>query len=257
VAVFDTALHRDIPDYAYIYAIPYKYYEKYGIRKYGFHGISFKYMTDEGPKLAGKRAEELRIVSLMLGSGCTANAMKYGKSIGVSTGFTPLEGLIQSTRSGDVDPAAVTYIMKKEGMSPEEAEYMLNQESGWLGISGVSSDFREIIDKLGESCRSRLALQAAAYRAKKYVGAYAAAMGGIDMLIFSGGAGENGAVLRKEICSGLGFLGIDIDEGLNNNIKGQGIISSPASGVIAAVVKTDEELVIARDTYRIVSGALR
>lgn len=255
VAVFDSALHRSIPDFAYIYALPYRYYEEYGIRKYGFHGISFKYMTETAAAIMGRPLQELRIVSLMLGSGCTANAMKYGKSVDVSTGFTPYEGLIQSTRGGDVDATAVTYIMNKEGISPKKMEDILNRESGWLGISGISSDMREIIDKLDGDYRSRLALHAVGYRAKKYVGAYAAAMGGIDALVFSGGAGENGYLLRKEICCGLEFLGIELDDSKNENLIGEDIISKQGSRAKIVVVNTDEEMVIARDTYDVVMNS--
>lgn len=249
IAVFDSALHKDLPDYAYVYGLPYRYYEEYGVRKYGFHGISFKYMTEMGAKLLGRSINDLRIVSLMLGSGCTADAMRYGKSVDVSTGFTPYEGLIQSTRGGDVDATAVTYIMEKENIPPKKMEDILNRESGWYGISGISSDLREISAQLDSSYRAKLALNATAYRAKKYIGAYAAVLGGMDALIFSGGAGENGTVLRKEICTGLEFLGIELDDNLNINLKGEGIISKTDSKVKVVVVQTDEEIVIARDTY--------
>jgi len=252
IAVFDNALHKDLPDYAYIYGIPYRYYEKYGIRKYGFHGITFKYMTDEASKLVGRPVDELKIISLMLGSGCTANAMKYGKSIDVSTGFTPHEGLIQSTRAGDIDATAVTYIMNKEGISPKRMEDILNKESGWLGISGISNDMREIEEQLDSNYRAKLAIEAVAYRAKKYVGAYMAVLEGADLLIFSGGAGEKGSILRKKICSGLEFLGIELDNELNDNLKGQGIISKAGSKVKIMVINTDEEIVIARETYKVI-----
>lgn len=251
IAVFDSAFHSSIPDYAYIYGLPYRYYEKYGIRKYGFHGISFKYMTDTAARMIGRPLIEMRVVSLMLGSGCTANAMKYGKSMDVSTGFTPYEGLIQSTRGGDIDAAAVTYIMKKEGVSPERMEEILNKESGWLGISGISNDLREIVDTMDTNYRASLAFKAAAYRIKKYIGAYAAAMGGIDALIFSGGVGENGWVLRREVLNDMEFLGIKLDNSLNESLKGEGIISSTDSNVKVVVVKTDEELIIAREAYNI------
>ncbi len=252
VAVFDHALHKDIPDYAYIYGLPYKYYEKYGVRKFGFHGITFQYMTTRACEIIGQPADKLKIVSLMLGSGCTANAMKYGKSIDVSTGFTPFEGLIQSTRCGDVDTTAALYIMKKEGLTPQEMEDVLNRESGWYGISGVSNDLREIMDATDNSYRSRLAVEAFAYRARKYVGAYAAAMSGIDLLVFSGGVGENVPVIRSKICTELAFLGLEIDEGKNINVNKEGLISKNSSKTGIAVVKTDEELVIARETYAVV-----
>mgnify|MGYP000927218842 CR=1 FL=1 len=254
VAVFDSALHRDLPDYVYIYGLPYKYYEKYGVRKYGFHGITFTYMTDAAAKLIKRPLRELRIVSLMLGSGCTANAMKYGKSIDISTGFTPFEGLIQSTRAGDTDATAITYIMDKEKLSPKQMENILNKESGWLGISGISNDLREITKNVDTSYRARLAIKATAYRAKKYVGAYAAALGGMDILVFSGGIGENDCLMRSEICRGLDFLGIDMDEEKNSKLKGEGIISKEGSLVKVVVVNTDEEIVIARDTYNLLNG---
>lgn len=254
VAVFDTALHKHLPDYAYIYGLPYRYYEEYGVRKYGFHGITFKYMTGEAVKLIGRPLEELKIVSLMMGSGCTANAMRYGKSIDVSTGFTPFEGLIQSTRAGDTDATAITYIMEKEKISPKKMEDILNKESGWLGISGISNDLREVDEQTDSKYRARLAVDALIYRARKYLGAYSAAMEGIDTLIFSGGVGENHKDIRYRICSGLEFMGIEIDNEKNNNLKGQGIISTRESRVKIAVINTDEELVIARDTYEIVSN---
>lgn len=254
IAVFDSALHTDLPDYAYIYGLPYKYYKEYGVRKYGFHGISFKYMTESASKILGLPLNKLRLVSLMLGSGCTANAMSYGKSIDVSTGFTPHEGLIQSTRAGDVDATAITYIMEKESISPKEMEEILNKESGWYGISGISNDLREISDQIDINYRAKLAIKAAAYRAKKYVGAYAAVLSGMDALIFSGGAGENGIYLRKEICSGLEFLGIELDDDLNKNLKGEGIISKKGSKAKIVVVRTDEEIVIARDAYNLAVG---
>jgi len=254
IAVFDMALHKDVPDYAYIYALPYRYYEKYEVRKYGFHGISFKYMTEEGAKLIGEPLVKLKVISLMLGSGCTVNAMKYGKSIDVSTGFTPFEGLIQSTRAGDLDATAVTYIMEKENISPKDMEDILNKESGWYGISGVSNDLRDIIKEADSNYRAKLAIRAAGYRAKKYVGAYAAALGGVDLIIFSGGAGENGSLFRNEILSGMEFLGIELDEGQNENLLGEGIISKDGSRVKVVVVNTDEEIVIARDTYHIVKN---
>jgi len=257
VAVFDSAHHWDIPDYAYTYALPYEYCEKYGIRKYGFHGITFKYMSREAAKFLNRPVEELRIVLLMLGSGCTANAMLNGKSIDVSTGFTPHEGLIQSTRSGDLDAAAVTYLMDKEGIAPKDMENILNHQSGWLGISGISNDMRDIGEQVDTNYRARLTVRAAAYRAKKYVGAYTAALGGIDLLIFSGGAGENSPMLRHEICKDMGFFGIELDEEANAMFSGEGIISTPASRVKIVVIKTDEEIEIARDTYDVVMRSKR
>ncbi len=193
----------------------------------------------------------------MLGSGCAANAMLNGKSIDVSTGFTPHEGLIQSTRSGDLDAAAVTYLMDKEGIAPKDMENILNHQSGWLGISGISNDMRDIGEQVDTNYRARLTVMAAAYRAKKYVGAYTAALGGIDLLIFSGGAGENSPMLRHEICKDMGFFGIELDEEANAMFSGEGIISTPASRVKIVVIKTDEEIEIARDTYDVVMRSKR
>ena len=210
-------------------------------------------MSREAAKLIGRPVEELKIVLLMLGSGCTANAMLNGKSIDVSTGFTPHEGLIQSTRAGDLDAAAVTYLMEKEGIAPKEMERILNFESGWLGISGISNDMREISERVDSDYRAMLTLKAAAYRAKKYVGAYTAALGGIDLLIFSGGAGENSPMLRHEICKNMEFFGIGLDEEVNAAFRGEGVISTPSSSAKIIVIKTDEEIEIARDTYDVVT----
>lgn len=254
VAVFDNTFHADIPDYVKTYGLPYRYYKKYGVRRYGFHGITFQYMTRRAAEILGKNPEDLKLVSLMLGSGCTVNAFKNGKSMEVSTGFTPLEGLIQSTRSGDVDAAAILYIMKKDNLSPNEMDRILNKESGWLGISEISNDLREIIKESEQGNKqAALTLNTVAHRAKKYVGAYSAVMNGIDALVFSGGVGENSSLLREKISSGLEFLGIKIDKELNNTIRGEGVISTPDAAVKILVVNTDEELVIARDTYQIVN----
>lgn len=253
VAVFDNALHHTVKDYAYTYALPYEYFEKYRIRRYGFHGVAFRSATAQAAELLEKPLSELRLVTLMLGSGCTANAMKHGVSTEVSTGFTPLEGLIQSTRTGDMDPAVLLYIMEKEGKTPAEMNALLNKQSGWYGISGVSQDMREVTRKATEGdYRANLAIQAFCHRAKKYVGAYAAAMGGIDALIFAGGVGENECGLRAEICSGLEFLGLNLDSRKNRDHRGKpGIISSDASPASIVVVACNEELVIARDTAEV------
>lgn len=253
VAVFDSSLHQSVPAYAHIYAIPYEYYQKYQVRRYGFHGITFRYMTQRAAELLGKPLEDLKIVNLMLGSGTTACAFKEGKSIDVSTGLTPTEGLIQSTRCGDLDPLVVTYLMRKEGLDPDTMDGILNRSSGWLGISGVSSDLREVFEaaQVGNT-RAKLAIDAFAYRTKKYVGAYAAAMGGIDVLIFSGGVGEKSPVIREKICKGLEFLGIRIDKTANESNQIEKRISPLDAPVDVLVIPTDEEMVIARDTYGIV-----
>ncbi|MTI59035.1 MAG: acetate kinase [Firmicutes bacterium] len=253
-AVFDNAFHAGISDYIRTYAIPYRYYQKYGVRRYGFHGITFEYMTRRASEILGKDLEELKLVSLMLGSGCTANAFKDGRSVEVSTGFTPLEGLVQSTRSGDVDPAAVLYIMRKENLSPEQMDQILNKESGWKGVSGLSSDLRDIIEDYRKGNKmAELAIRMTVHRARKYLGAYSAIMGGIDALVFSGGIGENSALLREKICADLGYISLELDEGLNETLEGEGVISTPDSKTKVLVVNTDEELVIARNTYKIVN----
>ncbi len=253
VAVFDNALHHTVKDYAYTYALPYEYFEKYRIRRYGFHGVAFRSATAQAAELLEKPLSELRLVTLMLGSGCTANAMKHGASCEVSTGFTPLEGLIQSTRTGDMDPAVLLYIMEKEGKTPAEMNALLNKQSGWYGISGVSQDMREVTRKATEGdYRANLAIQAFCHRAKKYVGAYAAAMGGIDALVFAGGVGENECGLRAEICGGLEFLGLYLDSRKNRDHKGKpGVVSTDASPASIVVVACNEELVIARDTAEV------
>lgn len=250
VAVFDNAFHAEIPDYVRTYAIPYKYYEKHSVRRYGFHGITFNYMTDRAAEILNQNKKDLKLFSLMLGSGCTANAFKNGKSYEVSTGFTPLEGLVQSTRSGDVDPAAILYLMRKEKISVDEMDRILNKESGWKGISGISNDFRKIVEayKKGEEM-AELAINTAVHRAQKYLGAYTAVMGGLDAVVFAGGVGENSVLLREKICSDLEHLNIKLDKDLNQKLKGEGIISAADSKVKIIVVNTDEELVIARESY--------
>lgn len=255
VAVFDNAFHKDIPDYVYIYALPYAYYEQYGIRRYGFHGISFQYMTERAAALLNFDLTQKRVVSLMLGSGTTINALSYGRSLDVSTGLSPTEGLIQSTRAGDLDPAAITYIMRKEGLTPDQMDHVLNRQSGWLGISGVSNDLRLVEAEANwGNDRARLALDALAYRVKKYIGAYAAAMGGLDLLLFAGGAGENSSVIRAKICAGLEFLGISLDPERNQNLRGEGLVSEAEARTPVFVVNTNEEMIIARETYTIVSS---
>lgn len=257
VGVFDNTLHRHLPEHVFLYALPYEFYEQHKIRKYGFHGISFEYMTQRASEIVGIPLEKMRVVSLMLGSGCTANAMKWGRSVDVSTGFTPSEGLIQSTRAGDVDPPVITHLMRKFSYSPEQIDDILYKKSGWLGISGISSDMREI-ERAAENGnkRAQLAIDAVAYRAKKYIGAYAAAMGGIDMLVIAGGVGENSAVLRKEICEELDLLGIQLDLERNNTLRGEGIISKEGGKVPIVVVNTDEEIVIARQTVEVLQPTM-
>jgi acetate kinase len=255
VGVFDTAFHTSLPAYSYTYAIPYEYYEKYGVRRYGFHGIAFTYMTNRASQIVDRPLSDMKVVSLMLGSGTTANALCHGRSVDVSTGLTPCEGLIQSTRCGDIDPAAITYLMRRESLTPEEMDHIMNKESGWLGISGISNNLRMVYEEASKgNKRAQVAIESTAYRARKYVGAYSAAMGGIDMLVFSGGVGQNSPEFRKLICSGLEFLGIELAESQNASVLREGIISTGASRVAVVVVEMDEEIVIARETKRVVLG---
>ena len=250
VAVFDTGYHGTLPPQAYTYALPQELAKKWRIRRYGFHGIAFRSITSQAAELLGKKPEDLKIVSLMLGSGTTANACLYGKSADVSTGLTPLEGLVQSTRSGDLDPALVLYLMREAGYTADQLDRILNRESGWLGISGISADLREVDEaaKAGHEA-AKLALDTFVYRTRKYIGAYAAAMGGIDLLAFSGGVGEHSSSVRDDVCRGLEFLGISLDPALNQ--KGEGIISRGSVPVV--VVSANEEEIIAQDTYNLVS----
>lgn len=252
VAVFDTTYNRDLTPAAYMYGIPYRYYTEYGVRRYGFHGIAFSYMTRRASEILRKPLSEMKLVSLMLGSGTTANATAYGRSYDISTGFTPTEGLLQSTRCGDIDPLAITYLMRKLSLGSTEMERILNHESGWLGISGLSSDF-SVIEQAADRGheQAQIALDVFVHRAKKYVGAYAAVLGGIDALLFSGGIGEKSPTARMRICEGLEFLGLHLDSELNENLQGEGIVSTSSSPAAIIVVSTDEEKVIAKETYGI------
>jgi len=254
VAVFDTAFHGTLPEYAYIYAIPYEYYEKYRIRRYGFHGTSHRYVAERAAKMMGRPLEELRLITCHMGSGVSFAAILYGKSIDTSMGFTPLEGLVMGTRCGDIDPAIVFFLMEKEGLSAKEVEEILNKKSGVLGISGISSDTRDIEDAAPHNHRARLTLDIIAYRAKKYIGAYYAILGGLDGLVFTAGIGENSPYIRKSICSGLEHLGILIDDERNTVRRKEALISRDDSRVQVMVIPTNEELVIARDTWRIARG---
>lgn len=252
VAVFDTAFHGTLPEYAYIYAIPYEYYEKYRIRRYGFHGTSHRYVAERAAKMMGRDLAELRLITCHMGSGVSFAAIRYGKSIDTSMGFTPLEGLVMGTRCGDIDPAIVFFLMEKEGLSAKQVEEILNKKSGVLGISGISSDTRDIEDAALHNHRARLTLEIIAYRAKKYIGAYYAILGGLDGLVFTAGIGENSPYIRKSICSGLEHLGIFIDDERNTVRRKEAFISRDDSPVKVMVIPTNEELMIARDTWRIV-----
>lgn len=255
VCVFDNALHHTLAPEVYTYALPYEVSRKHRIRKYGFHGLAFRSAFERAGRLLGRPVEELKVVTLMMGSGNTANAYDHGRSVEVSTGFTPQEGLVQSTRAGDLDAAVIPFLMSKEGYTPDEMTEVLNKRSGWLGISGLSSDLREVIAAAEEGhAQARLALAAHAHRARKYVGAYAAAMGGVDVLIFAGSIGEKAPQVREAICRDLDFMGLELDRGKNAQAEGEAILSTSTSRGQIVVVKVNEELVIARDTLAVVQG---
>ena len=249
VGVFDTAFHQTMPKAAFLYGLPYEAYTKYGIRRYGFHGTSHKYVSQRCGELMGRHASDLRIITCHLGNGASIAAVKYGRSIMTSMGFTPLEGLIMGTRCGDIDPAIPVYIMKKTGMSLEQVDNIMNKQSGVLGISGVSSDFRDIEKAAKEGNeRAQLALDMFSGEVRKYIGAYVAIMGGVDAIVFTAGLGENSIEMRDMICNGLEYLGTRIDED-RNNVRGKAQeISVEGSKVKIFIIPTNEELVIARDT---------
>lgn len=254
VAVFDTAFHHTIPKHASLYAVPYEWYEKYGVRRYGFHGTSHRYIAHRYRALTGRNREQTNIISLHLGNGCSACAIRNGKSVDVSMGITPLEGLVMGTRSGDIDASVIPLISSREGISAEEVEELLNKKSGLLGISGISSDMRRLSEHAGDT-KAHLAIEMFCYRARKYVGAYLAAMGGADAMVFTGGIGENSAEIRARICDGLQFAGLNIDPRRNEarEPSDRGI-STDSSTLAAYCIHTDEELLIARDTVRVVLG---
>ena len=250
VGVFDTAFHQTMPAEAFIYALPYEYYEKYKVRRYGFHGTSHRFVTQRALDMLGN--PNAKIVTCHLGNGASLAAVKAGKCIDTSMGLTPLEGLAMGTRSGDIDPAIIEFIMNKENLTIAQMSNVLNKKSGVLGISGVSSDFRDIEGAAEEgNKRARLALDRFAYVVKKYIGSYVAAMDGVDAIVFTAGLGENSASMREKICSGLTFLGIEIDPA-KNKIRGEEIeISTANSKTKVLVIPTNEELMIARDTVEI------
>jgi acetate kinase len=254
VAVFDTAFHHQMPPMAYVYGIPYVMYKNYGIRRYGFHGTSHQYVSHRAADIIGKPIDKLKMVTCHLGNGASVAAVDGGISIDTSMGFTPLEGLLMGTRSGDIDPAIPLWIMGREELSLNEANTLLNKHSGLIGISGVSSDMREIIEASGKgNDNAKLALEIYCYRLKKYIGAYAAAMGGIDSIVFTAGVGEHAPVVRQLTCRGLEFLGVELDEAKNQEAIGKEMdISSDKSKIRVLAIPTSEELVIARDTKEIV-----
>ena len=253
VAVFDTAFHQSMPSKAYMYALPYELYESDKIRKYGFHGTSHKYVSQKAAEYLGKPASELKIITCHLGNGSSVSAVDGGKCVDTSMGFTPLDGVVMGTRTGSMDPAVVTYLINK-GMSAKEVDNLMNKKSGVFGISGVSSDFRDLTKAADEgNKRAQLALDMFAYSVKKLIGAYAAAMGGVDAVIFTAGVGENDAKTRAEIVEGLEFLGIAIDQD-KNNTRGTVDISAEGAKVKTLAIPTNEELMIAIDTKRLVEG---
>jgi acetate kinase len=256
VAVFDTAFHQTLPDHAYLYALPYQLYRRHRIRRYGFHGTSHRYVAYRYRQLKNIQRDQTNIITLHLGNGCSAAAIKGGNSIDTSMGLTPLEGLVMGTRSGDLDPAIIEFVAAKEGLSSQEVETLLNKQSGLLGISGLTNDMRELLDEARESDdrRAKLAVEIFCYRARKYIGSYLAAMNGADAVVFTGGIGENSAEVRAQICDGLGWLGLELDSERNHALTGgnEGVISTDGSRLAVYVIPTNEELLIARDTVRVV-----
>jgi acetate kinase len=257
VAVFDTAFHHSLPDTAYLYAIPYQLYRRHRVRRYGFHGTSHRYVAYRYRQLTGRARENTKIITLHLGNGASACAIVGGNSVDTSMGFTPLEGLVMGTRSGDIDPAILDFVSAKEGLTLHELDSMLNKQSGLLGLSGLTADMRELLAEEAEhgDRRARLAVDLFCYRVKKYLGSYLAAMNGADAIVFAGGIGENSPDVRARICSELEWLGISLDAARNASLTGtEGRIDAEGSRVELWVIPTDEELLIARDTWRVVTG---
>ncbi len=251
VGVFDTAFHQTMPQKAYMYALPYEMYEKHKIRRYGFHGTSHKYVSGRAAELLGKNPEDLKIITLHLGNGSSITAVDGGKSVDTSMGFTPLAGVTMGTRCGDIDPAIVTFLMENEGLDAKGVDALMNKESGVFGISGLSSDFRDLEAAMDTDEKAKLALDMFAYSVKRYVGAYAAAMGGVDAIVFTAGIGENTALMRAAITEGLEFMGIKIDPELNKIRGEEKDISAEGATVRTLVIPTDEEMMIAMDTARL------
>lgn len=259
VAVFDTAFHQTLPEHAYLYAIPYQLYRRHRIRRYGFHGTSHRYVAYRYRQLRGISREETNVITLHLGNGCSIDAIRGGNSLDTSMGLTPLEGLVMGTRSGDIDPAIVDFVAAKEGLSSRDVETLLNKQSGLLGISGLTNDMRELLAEAQENDdrRARLAIEIFCYRARKYIGAFLAAVGGADAIVFTGGIGENSAEVRTKICDGLEWIGVELDAERNSAHYGgqEGLITKDSSSLAVYVIPTDEELLIARDTVRCVRQA--
>ncbi len=255
VGVFDTAFHQTMPDYAYMYGLPYSLYKKYGIRRYGFHGTSHRYVSKRACEILGVPYEKQRIITAHIGNGGSITAIKDGKSIDTSMGLTPVEGLLMGTRCGDVDAGALSFIMDKEGLDAKGLSDLINKQSGVFGLSGVSSDMREIEAAVADGDKKAiLALQVYNYRIKKYIGAYAAALGGVDIIVFTGGVGENQWATRRDVCANMEYMGIKLDVEKNDKMRGKEmVISTPDSKVTVMVVPTDEEFMIASDTMEILS----
>lgn len=255
VGVFDTAFHQTMPAHAYMYALPYEYYTQYGVRRYGFHGTSHRYVSRRACEFLGIDYEKTKIITVHVGGGGSITAIKDGKSIDTSMGLTPVEGLVMGTRSGDVDLGAITYLMDKLGLSVADLNTIINKKSGVLGVSGVSSDMRDIEDAIAKGNeRAKLALDMFEYRLLKYIGAYTAALNGVDVIVFTGGIGENQTITREYICEGLNYLGVKYNKELNAKTRGEEVeISTPDSKVRVVVIPTDEELTIATDTMNLVT----
>ena len=256
VAVFDTAFHHTLPDHAYLYAVPYQWYRRHRVRRYGFHGTSYRYVAWRYRKHTGRSRDQTKIIALHLGNGCSACAIVGGQSVDTSMGFTPLEGLVMGTRSGDLDPAILDHVAAQEGLSAPEVEGMLNKQSGLLGVSGLTNDMRDLLaeEKEHDDRRARLAIDLFCYRARKYIGAYLAAMNGADAIVFAGGVGENASIVRARICDGLQWIGVQLDSDRNARMTAgaEGRIDADSSRVEVWVIPTDEELLIARDTVRVI-----
>lgn len=255
VAVFDTAFHQTIPDYAYIYGLPYELYEKYGVRRYGFHGTSHRYVSQRACEILGVPYDKQRIITAHVGNGGSITAIKNGKSTDTSMGLTPVEGLLMGTRCGDIDPGIIPFLMNKENLNEKQLSDLINKKSGVVGISGVSSDMRELEAAVNDgNTRAMLAMNVYFYRIKKYIGSYAAAMGGVDIVVFTGGVGENQCSMRKAVCHDMEYMGIKLDDEKNDSVRGREmVISTPDSKVTVIVVPTNEEYVIASDTQEILT----
>lgn len=254
VAVFDTSFHQTLPEKAFIYPIPYEFYEKYRIRRYGFHGTSHRYVSARAAELIGRPLDELKLITCHLGNGSSVAAVDGGRSVDTTMGLTPLEGLGMGTRSGSIDPSIVTFLMEKEGLDIKGINDILNKKSGYLGVSGLTNDLRDLTDAAEKGhCRAALTLDILGYQLLKYIGSFAAAMGGVDAVIFTGGIGENSALVRSKALSGLGFIGLEVDEEINEGVFSREVLISKPGKVQAWVVPTNEELVIARDT-KMVTG---